>query len=279
MNKLNDFKKKKDWIVCIDSDGCAMDTMDIKHIQCFGPCMIQPWELEEWQVPILKRWNEINLYTLTRGINRFKGLALMLSEVNETYCPIAGIDEFVKWVETAKELSNASVKEALKTSGLEIFKKALRWSEDVNQSIAELDEDYLVAFAGVLESIEKIHEVADIAIVSSANEKAVEEEWARCGLLPHVDILLAQNVGSKAYCIQELIAKGYNKENVLMIGDALGDLEAAKTNGVNFFPILVRKEEESWKNFRENVLDIFINGNYKEAYQQIADADFRNNLQ
>ena len=47
MNSLEKFKKKKDFLICIDSDGCAMDTMDIKHIKCFGPCMINQWNLEK----------------------------------------------------------------------------------------------------------------------------------------------------------------------------------------------------------------------------------------
>ena len=42
-----DFKKKHEHIVCIDSDGCAMDTMNIKHYRCFGPCMIKEWGLEQ----------------------------------------------------------------------------------------------------------------------------------------------------------------------------------------------------------------------------------------
>ena len=37
------------------------------------PCMVEEWGLEAWEKPILDRWNEINLYTMTRGINRFKG--------------------------------------------------------------------------------------------------------------------------------------------------------------------------------------------------------------
>ena len=66
------FKRKHDFLVCVDSDGCAMDTMDIKHIRCFGPCMVAEWGLSEWEEPILARWNDINLYSMTRGINRFK---------------------------------------------------------------------------------------------------------------------------------------------------------------------------------------------------------------
>ena len=72
---LDNYKKQKEYLICVDSDGCAMDTMDIKHILCFGPCMVDEWGLDAWRNEILSRWNDINLYTITRGINRFKGLA------------------------------------------------------------------------------------------------------------------------------------------------------------------------------------------------------------
>ena len=75
---LEQYRKEKEYLICVDSDGCAMDTMDIKHIRCFGPCMVDEWGLLEWKDAILKRWNDINLYTMTRGINRFKGLAMEL---------------------------------------------------------------------------------------------------------------------------------------------------------------------------------------------------------
>ena len=31
---LTSFVKQKDYLVCVDSDGCAMDTMDVKHFNC-----------------------------------------------------------------------------------------------------------------------------------------------------------------------------------------------------------------------------------------------------
>lgn len=62
---LENFVKTKEYLICVDSDGCAMDTMDIKHIRCFGPCMVEEWGLSEWEAPILERWNVINLYSMT----------------------------------------------------------------------------------------------------------------------------------------------------------------------------------------------------------------------
>ena len=273
-----DFEKTKDHVICIDSDGCAMDTMDIKHFRCFGPCMVEEWGLEQWSEPILKRWNEINLYTMTRGINRYKGLIKALREIDGQYTPIDGLDELEQWVETSPALSNDALQKAIDAGGGEVLKKALSWSKKVNASINELPFEVKKPFDGVKEGLEYAHSLADIAIVSSANLQAVEEEWALYGLLDHVDILLAQNVGSKAFCIAELLKKGYDKDKVLMTGDAPGDLDAAKSNGVFYYPILVRHEGESWKEFKDTAVDRLVSGGYGGAYQEEKTAAFLKNL-
>ena len=275
---LQDFQKTKDFLICVDSDGCAMDTMDVKHFRCFGPCMVEEWGLEEWAEPILKRWNEVNLYTMTRGINRFKGLALALREIDGKYKKIDGVDELERWVANAPALSNDGVKAAIGSGGGEVLKKALRWSVKVNERINALPFEVKKPFDGVLEGLEYAHRVADIAIVSSANLQAVEEEWALYGLLEHVDILLAQNVGSKAFCIAELLKKGYDRDKVLMTGDAPGDLDAAKENGVFYYPILVRHEGDSWQEFRESAVDKLTGRSYGGAYQQEKLDAFLDNL-
>ena len=120
---VENYKKKKDFLLCVDSDGCAMDTMDIKHFKCFGPCMVEEWELEEWKDAILTRWNEINLYTMTRGINRFKGLAMALKEIDAQYTKIEGIELLCKWVEESNELSNAAVSIEIEHCDNIVFKK------------------------------------------------------------------------------------------------------------------------------------------------------------
>lgn len=275
---LKNYEKKKEFLICVDSDGCAMDTMDIKHIRCFGPCMVEEWGLGQWKEPILERWNEINLYTMTRGINRFKGLAKMLGEVHETYMEIEDLPVLEKWVEESSELSNQALADAIREKESIALKKALSWSVKVNEKINDLPFDVKKPFAGVKEALAAAYEKADIAIVSSANLQAVEEEWELYGLLKHVDILLAQDTGSKAFCIGELVKKGYDVRNVLMTGDAPGDYEAASKNGVFFYPILVRHENESWEEFRnEGALRLF-DGSYEGAYQEKKIAEFMDNL-
>lgn len=279
MVSINEFEKKRDILVCVDSDGCAMDTMNIKHIRCFGPCMIEEWDLEEWRDEILDRWNEINLFTMARGVNRFKGLAMMLSEVDKKYFNIKGIDVLVDWVESSPELSNAALERSFgEYHGAEILHKALSWSNMVNEAIKKLPEEEIRPFPLAREALELAHERADIAIVSSANLGAVLEEWEKHGLLEHTDIVMAQNSGSKAACIAALLEKGYDKDKVVMCGDAPGDLAAAEKNGVFYFPILVNHEKESWQEFMGEALDLLADGKFGGEYQEKKKSEFLKNL-
>lgn len=272
MKSYSDFVKKRDFLVCVDSDGCAMDTMDIKHFNCFGPCMVDEWKLDAWSEEILARWNEINLYTITRGINRFKGLAMALYEINAKYTAIGGVDALVNWAEIAPELSNNALKTVIENGGDAIFKKALAWSISVNEAITSLPEEAKLPFPLVKEALEFAHGYADVAIVSSANLDAVLEEWKTHGLLDHVDVVMSQNDGSKAHCIEKLLNCGYERERTLMCGDAAGDLNAAEKNGVHFYPILVRREKESWQEFISVAMSRLTDGSYsdygKEKKQQ-----------
>ena len=274
MSLLEVYKRKRSMAVCVDSDGCAMDTMNIKHIRCFGPCMVAEWGLEQWQDAILRRWNVINLYSGTRGINRFKGLAMALKEIDRRYTPIDGVEELCAWAETAPELSNDAV--AKQAERHPVFAKALSWSRAVNESIEKLPQEEIKPFDGVAEALKAAHAQADVVVVSSANPEAVRAEWKRFGLLEHVDLLCTQEMGSKAYCISKLKEKGYDA--ILMCGDAPGDEQAALSNQTLYYPILVNREEESWRQFLDEGLSRFVKGAFAGSYQQSLLDAFHTNL-
>lgn len=259
----------REYLICVDSDGCAMDTMTIKHVKCFGPDMVKEWELQKWEDEILTRWNNINLYTKKRGINRFQSLALILEEINKKYTPIEGVETLREWVDNTPAFSEANLKlEIEKKPEATILKKALSWSQEVNRNITALSDEEKVAFVGVKEALAAVKEVADLAIVSSANREALEEEWERCGLMEYVDYAMAQDVGTKAACIEKMKNEGYAPEKILMVGDAEGDYKAACKAGVWFYPILAGKEETSWKEFLEKIIDIHVSGGYGEEIQK-----------
>ncbi|MCI6466205.1 MAG: HAD family hydrolase [Faecalicatena sp.] len=276
-NPFSDFRKKQDSLVCIDSDGCAIDSMDIKHIRCFGPCMITEWNLEADQDVILKRWNVVNLYSMTRGTNRFKGLVAALREVDQKEKAIEDVEALIRWTNESDELSNTALEREIERTHSICLKKALNWSKAVNEAITKLPKEEIRPFEHVKEVLEKLHETCDIAIVSSANYEAVKEEWTRFGLLEHVDVLLAQNAGSKKSCIERLLTYGYSRDHVMMAGDALGDLDAAEKNGVFYYPILVSREAESWEQM-ESAVEKMKNGAFAGEYQAELKKEFVENL-
>lgn len=264
---IQDFKKNNEFLVCVDSDGCAMDTMEVKHRKCFGPKIVEIWSLHDIEEKFLETWNIINLYSKTRGINRFKGLVKIFEVLTGEGVKMPAFDSIKRWTETTKELSNPALEKAIEDTNDEQLIKALKWSNAVNKAISELhNEDK--PFPKVKEALEAISAVSDVAIVSSANGGAVLDEWTRHELAPFVDVMLGQEAGTKAACIAGLKENYLSDNNVLMVGDAPGDLEAALKNGVLFYPILVGKEEFSWKRLSDEAMPKFLDGSYRGEYQQ-----------
>ncbi len=135
-HSLHEFFRRKPFLLCVDSDGCAMDTMNIKHFRCFGPCFADEWGLGAGRDAALTRWNEINLFSMTRGINRFLGLAQILTEL---YPDDQNVAAFSQWANNSKELSERAVEAHAAENP--VFSKALAWSRAVNKAIGELTDE------------------------------------------------------------------------------------------------------------------------------------------
>lgn len=266
------FMKKEKYVFCVDSDGCAMDTMTYKHQLFFGPLAADVFDVEEREA-FLKEWDKINLYSKTRGVNRYVGLVMGLE-----FAKIPNIENLKQWVETTDSLSNASLEEAIAENPSDDLKKALEWSNQVNSNIKNHEGDAL-AFPGALEGLDTLHELGKVFVVSSANKEAVEEEWNDQGLMSHIDDLYCQDRGKKEDVIASLILQGYAPEKIMMIGDSPGDLAAAQQNGVAFYPILVGDEAKSWEELANSVGKAFVEGNFTEENQEQVIAQFWHNLE
>lgn len=273
-----DFEKTNEYIVCIDSDGCAMDTMEVKHRKCFGPQWIETFDLKEHFDACMELWLSINLYSGTRGINRFKGLALALEETERRgYRHTEGLEEYIAWTKEAKELSNPALLSLTQKSTSRCVEQALLWSIRTNRAIHGLPADDM-PFPNVKWTMDEMCKEADLVSVSSANSEAVTAEWEKHDLKKDCLALLTQEAGSKAYCISQLKEMGYAPEKILMVGDAPGDRDAAMKNGVRFYPILVGKEGESWAKLLDEAFPKLIAGEYDVSYQEQLIRDFEKNL-
>lgn len=247
---------KDKFLVCIDSDGCAIDSMTIKHEAAFGPAFVEVWNVPaDIKDKVLKDWNHFNLYAMTRGINRFQGLVAILKMYPELDDRIE-IGKLSDWTETTKALSPEAMKAFYDQTGLSIMRKALTWSDRVNAIIETLP--LAQPFQGVKEAMQRIKLKAHIAVVSSANPAAIEEEWKTSGLYDMVDYFYSQVDGTKTECIRKLLEKGYQPNKTIMLGDALGDYKAAQNNDIWFYPILASKECESWRRFDGEYFDMFV---------------------
>jgi hypothetical protein len=63
-----------------------------------------------------------------------------------------------------------------------------------------------------------------------------------------------------------------------MIGDAKGDMDAARNNNVLFYPIIPGKEDRSWEQFLFEGLKKFKEGAYEGRYENELLIEFQKSL-
>ena len=274
---VKEFRKTREFLICIDSDGCVMNTMDVKHMRCFGPCLVYEWDLGEYRDEIIRLWRKVNLLSVSRGVNRFQGLAKVLKSIHENYTEVEGLEEYLRWTESAQELSDKSLEEAYAKTENICMKKALDWSRLVNQSMAMVSDTKKPPFEGTEDALRLAREYADIVILTAANRQEINKEWEVFELAQYTDLLMSQETGRKEECLKTLLEKGYERDHVLMVGDAPADLAAAQGAGVLFYPILAYQERESWEKFSK-ALECFTEGRYAGVYQEERIKEFQENL-
>jgi len=276
---LMNFEKRHEFLVAIDSDGCAFDTMEIKHKECFIPNIINYWNLQAVSKYARAAAEFVNLYSKWRGINRFPGLVMVFDLLKEwpevqarkTAIPVA--QSLRDWLARETKLGNPALKAEVERTGDPILKQALEWSEAVNADIARLVHD-VPPFAFVRESLEKLQKVADVMVCSATPLEALRREWEEHDIARYTRVIAGQEIGSKNEQLAMAIDGRYKAENVLMIGDALGDLKAARGNSARFFSINPGHEERSWENFYKRYLDEFIYGKYDDQTEARLIAEF-----
>ncbi|MGN0930705.1 MAG: HAD family hydrolase [Thermoguttaceae bacterium] len=277
-----EFKKTNDFLVGIDSDGCAFDTMELKHKECFIPCIIHHWGLKGISKYAREAAEFVNLYSKSRGVNRFPALIEVFKllqkrpEVVARGAKIEIPEILVEWMNKETKLGNAALAKYVEETGDPLMKKTLAWSLDVNETVDKIVGEGVPPFPMVRESLEKLQGKADVLVVSATPQAALQKEWANQGLLPFVQSICGQEVGTKKESLA--YANLYPKNHALMIGDAPGDYKAALANNALFFPINPGEEEASWKRFFEEGAQKFLNEEFAGDYQQELLDDFNSHL-
>ena len=140
---IEEFEKSEEFLVCVDSDGCAMYTMEVKHRKCFGPKIIEVWGLQAIEGKFLETWNMINLYSKTRGINRFKGLVKIFEVLTAEGINMPDFSSIQKWTETSKELSNPALETLGYFSSVTNFPGSIMMELPISFSLPFITKQYL----------------------------------------------------------------------------------------------------------------------------------------
>jgi phosphoglycolate phosphatase-like HAD superfamily hydrolase len=271
-NSLDSFSKQHDFLIGIDSDGCAFDSMEIKHKECFIPLFIKHMNLQ----PVSKYTREAcefaNLYSKWRGANRFIAYTLALDlleerpEVQARNVTIPKLQGIRDWMTRETKLGNPTLQEEVAGNDDADLALALEWSLDVNRTIADLVHG-VPPFPGVRESLDRLSMVADMIVCSATPNDALKTEWTEHNIAHYVQAICGQESGSKKETLGEASSHGYTENHVLMIGDAPGDRKAALDVGALFYPINPGKEEASWQRFLDEACDKFLAGTYAGDYE------------
>ncbi len=276
---LRNFRKEQDFFIGIDSDGCAFDTMEVKHKECFIPNIIKFYGLAAVSKYAREAAEFVNLYSKWRGINRFPALTMAFDlladrpEVARRGFELAPLKGLRDWIARETKLANPTLKaEAAKTGDPDLA-LALAWSEAVNVAVGEVVKE-VPPFPFVRESLEKMKGKADVMVVSATPGEALQREWSEHGLDKYVGLIAGQERGSKKEHLDLATSGRYDKDKVLMIGDAPGDRKAAEANGVLFYPIDPGREDESWRRFHDEALPRFFAGTYAGDYMNARVAEF-----
>jgi phosphoglycolate phosphatase-like HAD superfamily hydrolase len=265
-----DFTPKHDYLVGIDSDGCAFDTMEVKHKECFIPNTINSYNLQGVSKYAREAAEFVNLYSKSRGINRFPALIETLEwlakrpEVVARGVKVTVPAGLVKWMKSETKLGNPALKAAVQRTGDADLQQALSWSEAVNETVERFVRG-VPPFPFVRESLEKLTGKADLLVISATPNEALTREWEEHDLTKYVAAICGQEIGTKKESLSA--AKKYAPGKALMIGDAPGDHQAARPNGALFFPINPGAEEESWERFASEGIDRFFGKRFAGAYE------------
>ncbi len=276
---LSGHKPKREFFIAIDSDGCTFDTMELKHKECFIPNTIQHWGLQAVSKYARQAAEFVNLYSKWRGINRFPALTMTLDllrewdKVRQRGLAIPETPNLNTWIETETKLGNPALKAYCAAHEDADMHRALRWSAAVNASIEQMVEG-VPPFPYARESFERAGAKADLLVCSATPQDALVREWEEHGIAKYVFAIAGQEQGSKSQHIAQAAAKKYPPHKMLMIGDAPGDMKAARANDALFYPILPGDEERSWRRFHDEALDRFFSGVYAGNYEAGLIAEF-----
>lgn len=278
--QLKALPKRHDYFIGFDSDGCVFDTMELKHKECFCPAVIKHLKCQAVSKAAREVWDFVNLYSKTRGCNRFiaiqhfRDLLRERADVRARGFEPMELKELDAWVARETKLGNPALAKEVEATGNAELKLMLDWSLEVNARVADMVSG-VGPFPCVMDVLEQGSQRADMIVVSQTPLEALEREWEENGMTPYVNLIAGQEHGTKSEHIRYATeGKGYASDQILKVGDAPGDYKAAMDNHALYYPIIPGQEAQSWKRLLDEGLGRFFAGTFAGDYQQMLIGEF-----
>jgi phosphoglycolate phosphatase-like HAD superfamily hydrolase len=264
-------------LVALDSDGTVLDSMRTKHEEAFLPAFAAHFAPRE-AVAAAEVWRFVNLESKSRGINRYRALAQSLrllkthplvSRVERRWTDIAVRLEAWLACEPCPSISSLSLAIAGRGADAAALFAVLEWSRAVDAAVASLHAPR--PFPGALAALPLLSRPAELFVLSGASTATVIAEWRQAGILEYVVAIDGQDRGPKSVCLAARAAARGPSRPVLVVGDAPGDLEAARCAGAAFFPIIPGREDECWDILASSGISRFLAGERSPGQGLLAD--------
>ena len=292
--QLNNWNRKHDNIVFIDTDGCVLDNMWAKQVGVFHPLFIEMFGLKDIESFFRLHAEFHNLWGKTRGIDRFLAVqetldsllrdkeAKKVLHVDHIMRIKKSVDAYIKWIDDNEEqkLGGPSLTTFHRQNGTDyIITILLAWSEAVNRSF-EFTTLKMPPFKYVKETIMEISNYADILVISATPYDDLRMWWENTGLKQYLTSIGSKEIGTKAEMIRMVMKNGgYDPEHSIMIGDGGKDKTSAYDNNILFLGTVPGKEEQIWKESVDNVFKSLFTGTYKDCeYEKNNIIEFDNAL-
>lgn len=280
---LRNLKPVREFFIGIDSDGCVFDSMEVKQKEFFIPTALKYFDLYGISKLLRETWEFVNLYSIYRGGNRFTSIIKVFEllserkEIKDTGYKLPDLTSLKEWVNTETKLGNANLRIYFESNYNQDLEKVIRWTEAVNEDITHWLRN-IPPFINAKQSINKISTFADVVVVSQTPLEALYREWTEHDLMRFVSAIAGQEHGTKSDHIALAAKNKYPDNKILMIGDAKGDLDAARNNGILFYPIIPGNENDSWERFLNEGLEKFRKGIFAGSYEKELLSEFVNSL-
>ena len=280
---LRNLKPGHEFFIGIDSDGCVFDSMEVKQKEFFIPNALKYFDLFAISKILRETWEFVNLYSIYRGGNRFTSIIKVFEllsqrkEITDIGQSLPDLTSLNDWLKIETKLGNANLHKYFESNYDPDLEKVVRWTEAVNKDITEWLHN-IPPFPHARSAIEKMSLFADIIIVSQTPLEALDREWGEHDLKKYVRVVAGQEHGTKTEHIALAAKAKYPDNKILMIGDAKGDLDAAKNNGVLFYPIIPGKEDKAWERFLNEGLEKFTKGKFAGSYEDSLLKEFSKSL-